>query len=487
MNFDARTRYYGIGILKAEDRRRVSLSKFINTLNPMQPNAMTLRRILIVLFLFGSMAVLPAAAQQTQGVYVANQGNFSDNNGSITYYDPATGETVEVLADFGTLVQSITLYDGKGYVMSNTSGAVDVLDLATQQRIAQIQAVSSPRYMTVADASKAYVSNLFDGTVTVINLTDGIVQGTVDVGSNPEDVAVLDGRVFVANSGFGGDSTLTVIDAQTNTALETINLGCDGPRHLEVDAEGELWAFCIGNTVYNDDFTQIIAQTNGAVVVLDGATGEVVTRFDLDFQVGAASLGQDTYFSAASAEIFLVHGTDLLVFDTAANTQQGVITLPGDEGVGGIAYDATAQRLYAARIIDFTTTGFVSIHSRDGQEVARFDAGIAPGHVALLQADVGTAVEQTADAVPERFGLRANYPNPFNPTTTLPFDVTQAGPVTLTIYDLLGRPVATLIDAPMTPGRYEVAWDAGGLPSGVYLSRLATVTGVSTRRLVLLK
>ena len=59
--------------------------------------------------------------------------------------------------------------------MSNTSGAVDVLDLGTQQRIAQIAAVSSPRYMTVAEASKAYVSNLFDGTITMINLADGLV------------------------------------------------------------------------------------------------------------------------------------------------------------------------------------------------------------------------------------------------------------------------------------------------------------------------
>ena len=445
----------------------------------------TIRHALILFVLF--LSAVPSAAQQTTGVYVANQGNFSDNNGSVTFYDPATGEAAEVLADFGTLVQSITLFEGKGYVMSNTSGAVEVLDLSTQQRIAQIAAVSSPRYMTVADASKAYVSNLFDGTVTMINLTDRLVLGTVAVGMNPEDLAVVGARVYVANSGFGKDSTLTVIDAQTDTVLATIDLGCDGPRHLEVDAEGEVWAFCIGNTIYNDDFTQIIAQTNGAVVVLNGATGEIVTRFDLDFQVGASSLGQDTYFAAASDEVFLVHGTDLLVFDTATNTQQDTITLSGEEGVGGVAYDAAAQRLYAARIIDFTTTGFVSVHSRDGQEVTRFEAGIAPAHIALLQTGVDTAVEQTAAAVPERFGLHANYPNPFNPTTRLPFDVTQTGPVTLTIYDAQGRLVATLVDAPMTPGRYEAVWDAGLLPSGIYLGRLETPGRVSTRRLVLLK
>ena len=437
--------------------------------------------------LFAILPVDLAAAQQTLGVYVANQGNFSDNNGSITFYDLATEQATEVLGDFGTLVQSIVLYDGKGYVMANTTGAVDVLDLATQQRVAQITTVPSPRYLTVVDGPKAYVSNLFSGTITAVHLTDGMAMGTVDVGSNPEDIAVTGARAYVANSGFGGDSTLTVIDTQTDTLLDTIDLGCDGPRHLEVDAEGEVWAFCVGNTIYNADFTQIIAQTNGAVVVLNGATGEVVTRLDLAFQVGAASLGQDAYYAASSGEIFLVHGTDLLVFDTATNTQQPPITLSGDESVGGVAYDAATQRFYAARITDFTTTGFVSIHSRDGQEVARFDAGIAPAHVALLQADVGTAIEQTADTVPERFSLGANYPNPFNPTTRLPFEVAEAGPVTLTVYDALGRPVATLIDAPMAPGRYEATWDAARLPSGLYMARLEAGRHTATRRLILAK
>ena len=215
--------------------------------------------------------------------------------------------------------------------------------------------------------------------------------------------------------------------------------------------------------------------------------GAVVTRFDLDFQTGAASTGQDAYYAAASQEAFLLHGADVLVFDTATNTQKETITLSGAESVGGFAYDATDERFYAARITGFTTTGFVSIHSRDGQEVGRFETGIVPAHVALLQDDTSTAAEQTGDAVPERFGLRANYPNPFNPQTTLLFDLTQAGHTTLAIFDLLGREVATLVDAPMMPGRYEAAWDAGRQPSGVYLSRLVTNGQVSTRRLILAK
>ncbi|MFQ5568761.1 MAG: DUF5074 domain-containing protein [Rhodothermales bacterium] len=444
------------------------------------------KRLITLAWLF-TLSALPCTARQTPGIYVANQGNFSDNNGSILFYDPATAQATEVLADFGTLVQSITLYNGRGYVMSNTSEAVDILDLGTRQRVGQVPGVASPRYMAVVDASKAYVSNLFANTVTIINLSDNTVAGTISTGTNPEDIAVVGTRAYVANFGFGGDSTLTVIDTPTDTVLGTIDLGCDGPRHLEVDAEGEVWAFCNGNTIYNDDFTEIIAQTNGAVVVLDGATGAVVTRFDLAFQVGTSALGQDTFYVASQERVFLIHGTDLLVFDTEGNAQEAPITLAGDEEMGGIAYDASVQRFYAARITGFTTAGFVSIHNESGDEVGRFDAGIAPAHLALSTGETATAVESVAEAMPERFRLLGNYPNPFNPATTVPFELARSGHVTLTILDVLGREVATLVNEALPPGRYESTWDAGSLAGGVYLSRLAVDGRSTTRRLVLIK
>lgn len=88
---------------------------------------------------------------------------------------------------------------------------------------------------------------------------------------------------------------------------------------------------------------------------------------------------------------------------------------------------------------------------------------------------VFTSVEQIDEGVvPETFALDQNYPNPFNATTRIAFALPQATPVTLTVFDLLGREVATLIDEAMAPGRYEVAFEAHGLPSGLYLYVIET-------------
>jgi hypothetical protein len=85
------------------------------------------------------------------------------------------------------------------------------------------------------------------------------------------------------------------------------------------------------------------------------------------------------------------------------------------------------------------------------------------------------------------FTLHPAYPNPFNPATTIRYELPQAAQVTLTIYDLLGREVTTLVEGYTQPGHHETVWDAATQPSGIYLARLATPGYSKTIKLVLLK
>ena len=85
------------------------------------------------------------------------------------------------------------------------------------------------------------------------------------------------------------------------------------------------------------------------------------------------------------------------------------------------------------------------------------------------------------------YKLYANYPNPFNPTTTIAFDLKNAGHVTLQVYDIMGQLVTTLIDGNRSSGRYHVEFNAGNLPSGLYLYRLQTPGFTDMKKMVLLK
>ena len=92
------------------------------------------------------------------------------------------------------------------------------------------------------------------------------------------------------------------------------------------------------------------------------------------------------------------------------------------------------------------------------------------------------------DYIPESFSLMQNYPNPFNPSTTIRFDVDKTSHVTLKVYDVLGRNIATLVNSTLNPGFYQVTWKAEiGLTSGLYIYRLERDDQVQVRKMLLMK
>ena len=101
-------------------------------------------------------------------------------------------------------------------------------------------------------------------------------------------------------------------------------------------------------------------------------------------------------------------------------------------------------------------------------------------HIQLLDKD--TVKTNTVTYI-----LYQNYPNPFNPSTTLKYQIPQNGFVTLKVYDILGKEVATLVNEVKTQGRYEVNFNASNLASGVYLYRLNVNDYVDVKKMILLK
>ena len=101
---------------------------------------------------------------------------------------------------------------------------------------------------------------------------------------------------------------------------------------------------------------------------------------------------------------------------------------------------------------------------------------------------VGVFVEDLNDDVlPQSYMLEQNFPNPFNPTTTIAFALPQAADVNLSVFNLLGQRVAVLHEGPLTAGRKQVQFNASDLPSGVYLYRLEAGGRTASRRMLLLK
>ena len=108
---------------------------------------------------------------------------------------------------------------------------------------------------------------------------------------------------------------------------------------------------------------------------------------------------------------------------------------------------------------------------------------------ALIQSKFGLQDKsETVKVIPTSYSLYNNYPNPFNPTTTIRFDIPERTDVELVVYDILGRRVKTLVNNEVkNPGRYDITFNGGGLASGIYIYRLTTNNYTQSRKMMLVK
>ena len=114
---------------------------------------------------------------------------------------------------------------------------------------------------------------------------------------------------------------------------------------------------------------------------------------------------------------------------------------------------------------------------------------IEPGLLSIVEAAAKTSAlaAETATDLPTAYALHGNYPNPFNPVTTIRYDLPEQAVVRLEVFDVMGRRIAVLVDGSMRAGVHEVPFHAGTLSSGLYLFRLQANDFTETRKMLLLK
>ena len=124
--------------------------------------------------------------------------------------------------------------------------------------------------------------------------------------------------------------------------------------------------------------------------------------------------------------------------------------------------------------------GEVQVSEKDGPAFHPYEQEV------LVQGSLVTSADESAD-LPQTVQLRQNYPNPFNPATVIEYSLPEETQVRLTVYDVLGRQVMTLVDDRQNPGSYNVNFDATRLASGVYIYRLEAGDVTRTKQMMLVK
>lgn len=309
-----------------------------------------------------------------QGVLVLNEGLFEQNNASLSFYDGTTAYQQVFLAEngrgLGDTANDFETYslDGKDYVIIavDISSQIEIVERQTLKSVAQIPLINGsnarePRRVRVF-GSKAFVCN-FDGTVAVIDLVSYSVVGLIDVGANPDGMAVVDNRLYVSNSGGLNfpvyDSTVSVIDMASNTVVDEIHtrINCN---QMVVDGQGEIYLVSNGN--YDD--------VAPALVRISTVTNTVLDVYEMS--ASSLSLYMDwLYFYDGDAEAIKRWNTLTEMVDPTWG-----IDVSHFDTFYGLKIDPITERIYGLDANGYVNSSTITAYSLSGNWLFEFKAGI---------------------------------------------------------------------------------------------------------------
>ncbi|MGB2958789.1 MAG: DUF5074 domain-containing protein, partial [Bacteroidota bacterium] len=182
-----------------------------------------------------------------RGVYILNEGLWGQGNASLSYLDFDSGQLENGIFQtangraLGDVGNHIVVRNGSAYIVVNNSHKVEIIETQTHKSLGTIDAGAgtSPRQIAFVSDTLALLTNLYDASVSVLGIVSRSVVGRIPVGPNPEGIAVSSGKAFVANSGFGGGNTVSVINLTTLAVSSTITVA-DNPADVVRTSDGHI-------------------------------------------------------------------------------------------------------------------------------------------------------------------------------------------------------------------------------------------------------
>lgn len=207
----------------------------------------------------------PPSGDYTNGIFVLNEGGFTNSNASVSFID-ALGEVYNNVffavngRGLGDVAQSMSFNGNLAYLLINNSNTIEVVNRYTFESIATIETnVLNPRYITFI-GDKGYITNwgdpadTTDDYVAVLDLETNIITNTIAVVEGPEAILNNNGTLYVAHKGgYGYGNSISVIDATSETVTTSIQVA-DVPGNIVID-NNNLYVICSGKASWTGDET----------------------------------------------------------------------------------------------------------------------------------------------------------------------------------------------------------------------------------------
>jgi YVTN family beta-propeller protein len=312
-----------------------------------------------------------------KGVYIINEGLYGQNNSSISIIDLSLKSVNNSIYEdannglsLGDTGNDMEIFDSKGYIAVDNSNKIEIIDLNTFRSLGHVDlgAGSSPRDVVIIDSTLGYVTSLYTNKLIKFNPSTKQVIKSINVGDKPEAAVYANGKIYVTNSGFGSDNTVSVVDIMTDTEVAKLKVGFN-PRFAHKADDQTIYIVCSG---------QFDATGRGGIYKIINTT--VIDSVIINNNPGESCIANNSLMVVANSYgLYKVNLTDMTADENPFINSMDINPIFGV--VYSLGFDKTNNLLYCGNPKDFQQNGEVVVVDLTGTEVRRYDVGINPGTI----------------------------------------------------------------------------------------------------------
>ncbi len=377
--------------------------KFINLLSHFRMSSQLIGIIVCILFIsciddeslieknkfdIDSDLALKAYFSNQRGLFVVNEGNFMYDNASLSYYLVDSMKVVNHIfsrvngVPLGDVAHSMTIHNNLGYIVVNNSGKVYVIDVDNLKIKGKITGLVSPRYIHFVDNTKAYITDLYAKSITIVDLNTLQVTGSISVNNfetefyqHPTEQMVQIGKKLYVSC-WSYDDKILVIDVDSDRLIDSLTV-VGQPRSMVCDKSGKVWVLSDGGASGNP-----FVYERSALTRINPETLEIERIFRFELNDNPLSLCING--SGDTLSLINQHVWQLPITATKFPEKPFISSPYSGLAIGGfysMAVDPLTSEVYVADAVDNVQQGSVYRFSPNGIAIDTFKVGIIPGNL----------------------------------------------------------------------------------------------------------
>lgn len=298
-------------------------------------------------------------------VLIVNEGNYGWGQGSVSLYDPVSEALIQDYynqqnnSTVGNVCQSITKYNNNYYIVINNSNKVIVVNANDFVKKATITGFNSPRYLLPINYSKAYVSDLYQNSLQIVDLNTNTISGSVACKNGTEEMALIYNKAFVtcSNSNYS-----YVVNTETDMVTDSINVGL-GASSVVIDKNAKVWVLSGGST--SNSQTGRLIRINPLTLLIE--TNLSFTASDSPKSLRINKTRDTLYYLNKGVNQFLISNNQLPVSPLVSQETKVFY---------GLGISPKDYRIYVSDAIDYIQKSKIEMYDVNGNFKSSFLAGI---------------------------------------------------------------------------------------------------------------